>query len=157
MHEIKFRTKQEVFNKVVRGLAKQKWQTSRVTTSYGGYIQAYLGVNNCRCAIGHLLDNVTVEAIKNAPALNTMGPLILEKDKKVVKFVIGDLPDDQPGDQTESLYDSAREQFIWGLQRAHDGARTPEEMVTRLRSFAEKHGLKEPAVLAKAITSFSKP
>jgi hypothetical protein len=53
-------TKQELFDKMVRGLHAQGWEVSRVEGST--YYCAYRGAGGRKCAIGHLLSEV--EAIQ---------------------------------------------------------------------------------------------
>ncbi len=64
------------------------------------------------------------------------------------------LPDDAEGSSVDELevglavkLGPKQKQFARMLQRAHDGAGTPERMQKRLRDVAENYGLRLPKVL----------
>ena len=69
-------TEQSIFNRVVRGLAKQNWLRSYRHVAYDIPYDAadqpscaYRGADGRKCALGHLLTDAEVEKIGNTQAI----------------------------------------------------------------------------------------
>lgn len=118
-------TKQEIFNKVVAGLAAQGFERSVMDDGSC----AYRGNDGRKCAAGHLLsdehyrpelENKTIAAIGVAAVVVASGV---------------------PG----------HEATVWGLvgnlQRAHDRGKSPGDMKSRLLNVGYDYGLEIPEVL----------
>jgi hypothetical protein len=72
-------TKQELFDKMVRGLHVQDWERSMREGSV--YHCAYLGAGGRKCAIGHLLSEV--EAIQESQTVSDLCP-----DHPYIEFLV---------------------------------------------------------------------
>lgn len=116
-------TKQEVFDKVVRGLASQGYQTSM----RGGTCK-YRGEGGRKCALGHLIPDALY-----VPCMDEPGPAGLAAFQATMAAVgLPDGPMDSLG------------QMIIELRYAHD-CDAPDWLPRGLRSIGTKHGLVWPS------------
>lgn len=117
------KTKQEIFDEVVKGLASQGFKQSLLPEKDGGGC-AYRGDHGRKCAVGHLIP-----------------------DEKYSKAFEGDSVAEyniQEVLKSEGYEDAC---FLDQLQHCHDSGHTPEGMRIRLRSEAERLGLTIPECL----------
>ncbi len=114
-------TKQEIFNKVVRGLAKQEFRRSRI----GNYC-AYRSRDGRKCAAGHLMNDEHYRHEFNQEVVDSHGPREALKKSGV----------------SEKQLD-----FVSSLQDAHDDNETPDAMKSALVRAARYYKLKLPPVL----------
>ena len=112
-----FKTKQEIFDAVCKGLAAQGFQRS-VSRAFA--VCRYRGEGGRKCAIGHLIpdDKYSIE-------LEGGGVTFVP-----VRMAAGIPPE--------------FEAFAFDLQEAHDISSSPESMKNLLRQVAVNHDLKTP-------------
>lgn len=117
-------TKQEAFNKAVRGLAKQGFRQS---ITPGGVCRFRMATKSGvrKCAIGHLVPDA-----KLFSKLRSSNSHIYEDNELICKAIGLRFND-----------------FVWDLQIAHDCARSSGHMKDALRNLAADYGLKLPKVL----------
>ena len=120
-------TKQEAFDKAVRGLASQNWELSmRQGPDRGSSFCAYRGIGGRRCAIGWLIPDNEYHAGMEGEA--------------VVSRALQAVPSLKPS-PVEGL---DWIDFILQLQLAHDDARSPHELQELLHALATEHDLTWP-------------
>ena len=119
-------TEQEAFDKAVRGLASQGFQTSIIPKDdEKGWTEscAYLSPEGRRCAAGWLLEGIRLIGIDNRCSIQ----FLIAGNAEVRERLAG-----------------LSNTFIWRLQKAHDdahwayeaGAGTRNAMIGKLRDFA---------------------
>lgn len=121
-------TRQEMFEKAVRGLHAQGYAQSRASHNGRDPSCAYRGVDDRRCAVGHLIPDEAYQSTLEgySPCVDVDGPNFVAR----TLITLGVAPDDID--------------WLRNLQGEHDGGRTPEEMRANLLHFAKAHGLTFP-------------
>ncbi len=119
--------KQEIFNKVVRGLAKQGfWRSMRKFNTDNIAKCAYRGSRGKRCAAGILITDAAYSRAfetKAATAVDVVAALV------------------ESGIQKRQIL------TVHALQECHDQGKSPKEMKDYLIIFANKNRLKAPRSL----------
>lgn len=112
-------TRQQIFNRVVKGLASQDFKQS-----LQGTFCAFRGNNDRKCAIGWLIPDKLYSP-----------PLEREPSDFLIKRLLPDTISKDDIDLTDNL------------RAAHDWGDSPADMKYRLRKVAETFSLKIPAIL----------
>lgn len=118
------RTRQEIFNLAVRGLAAQGWKRSTDTILTG--MCRYRGANGCRCALGQAIDDADYD-----PEMEGKLPGMTIRGSRILRAVGLDV-------SPESA-DWAR-----ALQHKHDMCDSPEAMRDAFFLFARSNDLTWP-------------
>lgn len=128
--------RQEMFTKVVNGLASQQWQKS-VRESPDGKSTAcqYRGEEGRRCGVGWIIRDdeykPEMEGLMAKRLVAYYGARILEGFHRGDEMLESDL------------------EFLDQLQGHHDMSESPDHMEERFRRFAVEHGLEWPLNLAQ--------
>lgn len=132
--------RQEVFNKAVKGLAAQGFQSSRNEDK----TCRYRGPEGLKCAVGHLIpDEVDCTPLEGSPVyfralidlLNTLGYNV---EVGVAYLSAGG----------SVCYEHTPDvRFLFELQIAHDNAYNAESMKNNLMAFAQKYNLSTEVLL----------
>ncbi len=122
---------QESFNKAVVGLSTQGFRRSMRQPDESGYVSescAFRGQDGLKCALGQLIDT---KVLMSLPGYSkTESELAMYR----VKEAIGAVSIGERG-------------FLDDLVGAHDGGRTPEQMVANLKDVARCYSLRLPPEL----------
>lgn len=133
--------KQALFNKAVKGLARQGFAPSYLPDGEGTC--AYRGEDGKRCALGHLIpDAVYKPEMEGHNALDLLAPGGSWGTGLRVTDLEGMAGYDIDEDQEQQLAE-----FLFGLQGCHDSAASPGVMRVELQDFADLHGLALPPTL----------
>lgn len=110
------KTTQEIFIKVVRGMARQGWRKSARRRAAGNFC-LYQGPGNCRCPVGHLIPKL--------------------KDRKALdKLNVG--VDDHRVRRCLPARFARQGDFLYRLQTLHDSASDPHDMRDDFKHFAQQ-------------------
>lgn len=121
-------TKQEIFNRVVEGLASQGFERS-MRSNDPEDICMYRGLEGRKCAAGHLIrDEYYNEGLECRTSNDSAVQSALAKSGVPMEYTMfGGL--------------------VWKLQKCHDRPQHPDDVKLALRVFAEEEGLEIPEVL----------
>ncbi len=117
-----YKNNQEVFDVAYAGLKAQGFLKAEKVIG-GGKRCVFRGINNTKCAVGHLVPD---ELVKDDDNFRTLESMINRNDYWQHLFYMIDI------------------EFLKALQRCHDFTHSPEAMEIRLQDFAVEHGLKMP-------------
>lgn len=137
-------SKQALFNKVVEGLASQKFQRSLAGFDYDGRPAcAYRGTNGMRCAAGWLISDKDYR-----PEIENTSVEILDPNLFGISTADGfqhAFPDSPTSPTARLLV------FLGNMQRCHDLGNNQVKMATDLQTLGEQEGLSIPEVLSSFI------
>jgi hypothetical protein len=123
--------RQKVFNKVYRALARQGFERSVATDTV---TCQYRDPKGRRCAVGHLMLNRYYRSwIEGANIFGDAQQAVVEKSLKLPSQYLS-----KEGRKNGDL------DFLYALQKCHDGSDAPDEMDVALRQFAECNKLDVP-------------
>lgn len=126
--------RQSVFDKVVKGLAKQRWRQStrkRFSNLVTGEMCTYRGNDGLKCAIGQLIpDKVYTEDLEGEALLDVL-VVIPRRDVKVLLASDDESP------------------MFFALRELHDNYEDPKDMRDNYKAYAKEHGLKWPKGLPR--------
>lgn len=125
-------TRQEAFDKAVRGLASQNWELSMSDPDPGavhnaGAVCAYRGVGGRRCAIGWLISDKEYFAGMEGESVRS----VKLRDVKALE---------RPHTERKDTWVN----FLLDLQHVHDDSGSPDAVKQRMRAFANKYNLTWP-------------
>lgn len=125
-------TRQEMFDKAVRGLHAQGYRRAVVRDDEGGTACRYRAHGGLRCAVGHLIPDELYKRSFNGCALPAAAGGDLSGFPRALLAAL------------DAICSRDQWPFLKELQRCHDNSETPEEVRERLANFAKRHRLTFP-------------
>lgn len=134
--------KQELFDKIVAGLAGQDFVQSSRGAPFTWNACMYRGEGGRKCAAGHLIPDEKYDpSFEGVNVLNVKVGAALGFTETRDRVFMG------RKDQYAKDNDAGDLEFILRCQNAHDDAISPARMKARLREVGEEYGLSIPEVL----------